>query len=266
MRYILYLLLVANLTFLGWNLVHSSVTVANAPVLPPLPASVKRLVTLQENQRQSAATGGTEVSGGRTPAVSVAGRAGRPAPAVPGQRADGGSGPRQAATSPGDLLNMLTAAQPPGAGSPAALDCQALGPFAQEQDARSIASHLEQLGVPSSPRPTEVRAAGGYWVYLPSMTQEAAQEIARRLDDLGDRDYFIGRQHYISLGIFEDKARAEGRVEQMHKLGLDAVLKARYQTRRTWWLELSGTSRASQAVNGILASHPGLLLQDRTCL
>jgi len=264
MRHILYLLLVANLAYLGWNLVHSNTSVSRNPELPPLPASVKRLVTLQESRQQSAAPGDAAASAPQPPAAAAAvGQGGldAAAPVATGQQPVDGAGSQQAAsTAAGDRIDKLTAAAPPGAGDPVARNCRALGPFAQEQEARTVAGQLDQLGVPSSPRQTEVREASGYWVYLPSMSQEAAQEVARRLDKLGDKDYFIGKQHYISLGIFKDRTRAEGRVEQMHKLGLDAVLRARQHTRRTWWLAFSDSGRATRTVHDILASRPGLQL------
>ena len=49
MRYILYLLLVANVVYLGWNLSQENTDELPAQVLPPLPNGVRPLVTLQEH-------------------------------------------------------------------------------------------------------------------------------------------------------------------------------------------------------------------------
>ena len=51
MRHIVYLLLVANLLFFAWNHFQAQTTVDSVQSLPPLPADVNKLVTLQEHAR-----------------------------------------------------------------------------------------------------------------------------------------------------------------------------------------------------------------------
>ncbi|MBT8116221.1 MAG: hypothetical protein KJO66_00185 [Gammaproteobacteria bacterium] len=51
MRHIVYLLLVANLLFFAWNHFQAQTTVDSEQSLPPLPAGVNALVTLQEHER-----------------------------------------------------------------------------------------------------------------------------------------------------------------------------------------------------------------------
>ena len=51
MRHIVYLLLVANLLFFAWNHFQVQKTVDSVQSLPPLPAGVNTLVTLQEHER-----------------------------------------------------------------------------------------------------------------------------------------------------------------------------------------------------------------------
>ena len=48
MRHIVYLLLVANIVYLAWNVLQLSPHDEVARSLPPLPATATRLVTLQE--------------------------------------------------------------------------------------------------------------------------------------------------------------------------------------------------------------------------
>lgn len=232
MRHILYLLLVTNLVYLGWNLLQSSTSTTSDPVLPPLPASVKPLVTLEESQQQSASPGHAT---GSTPISDTV------------------------------VLDELTTAEPPGAGSRSNA-CQALGPFEIENEVKAVAQRLDALGLQSRQRIAEVREENGYWVYLPSMAREAALEIARRMDDKGDKDYFIGKDNFISLGTYQDIARAEVRLRQVRKLGLDALLEVRYSTHDAYWLEFNDNARAAQEIAGIMGEKPGLQLHALACL
>lgn len=54
MRYIVYLLLVANLLFFAWNHFEVQTPVDSVQSLPPLPAGVRTLVTLEEHARNEA--------------------------------------------------------------------------------------------------------------------------------------------------------------------------------------------------------------------
>lgn len=58
MRHLVYLLLVANVVFLGWNLFETNTPETRVLMQPPLPDNVARLVTLQEQQ---SAAGSEEV-------------------------------------------------------------------------------------------------------------------------------------------------------------------------------------------------------------
>ena len=54
MRHLVYLLLVANVVFLGWNLFETHPAGMRVHVPPPLPDNVTRLMTLQEQQSATA--------------------------------------------------------------------------------------------------------------------------------------------------------------------------------------------------------------------
>ncbi|MEZ5543561.1 MAG: hypothetical protein R3F42_16220 [Pseudomonadota bacterium] len=55
MRHLVYLLLILNVAYFGWNLFAAGTPEQQQRELPPLPASAKPLVTLQEMQQHSAA-------------------------------------------------------------------------------------------------------------------------------------------------------------------------------------------------------------------
>lgn len=220
MRHIVYLLLVANLIYLGWNLFPGKSMGDPISVFPPVPEGAKPLVTLKEMQQ------GATVS---------------PEPAA---------------------LELLTAAEPPAAGMPA---CLALGPFEILDEVKAVSARLDKLGLQPRQRTAEVREENGYWVYLPSMERAAALEVARTLDKNGDKEYFIGKDNVISLGTFRGIERAEVRLQQVRKLGLDAVLEARFRTRDSYWLEFHMTPSADSGLSAILGEKPQLQMHELAC-
>jgi hypothetical protein len=220
MRHVVYLLLVANLLYLGWNLLPGNAGSDTFSKLPPIPATAKPLVTLQEMQRQ--------------PAAAVE---------------DG-------------TIDTLTANEPPSAGMPA---CQALGPFEIIDEVKAVTERLDKLGLQPRQRTAEVREENGFWVYLPSMERADALEITRKLDESGDSDYYIGRDNFISLGTFNGIERAEIRLQQVRKLGLDAILEARFKTHDTYWLEFQADPSAKPELSAIMEQNPQLQLHELAC-
>ena len=220
MRHIVYLLLVANLVYLGWNLFPGRSMGDPISVMPPVPEGAKPLVTLKEMQQGAAAT---------------------PEPAA---------------------FELLTAVEPPSAGMPA---CLALGPFNILDEVKAVSARLDKLGLQPRQRIAEVREENGYWIYLPSMGRAAALEVARTLDETGDKEYFIGKDNVISLGTFKGIERAEVRLQQVRKLGLDAILEARFRTRDSYWLEFHMTPSADSGLSAILGEKPQLQMHELAC-
>ncbi len=221
MRHLVYLLLVANLAYFGWNLYESGTAAETLRALPPIPASAKPLVTLQELVQQPGTTTDQGVTG----------------------------------------VDGLTMTQPPGAGEPAA--CQVLGPFHAEAELQAIAG---ELGLPPRQRITEERTENGYWVYLPAMEHAQALQIAKQLDEQDDHEYYIGKDNFMSLGTFKELSRAEIRLRQLQKMGLDAILKARYSTQDAYWLEFSDRGAETPVLKSVIGAHPGLKLRTLACL
>jgi hypothetical protein len=220
MRHLVYLLLVANLVYLGWNIVESRSHGAPPHQLPPLPMTTSPLVTLQE--REAAA------SVEDTPAIEV-----------------------------------LTTEQPPGAG--ASILCQALGPFLAQDDVQSFKSRLVELGVQPTQRVLESKELVGYWVYLPAMSQDEVESVRATLKKHRDKEYYVGKSNFISLGTFEGMERAERRLKQTRKMGLDAVLQERYESQNTWWLDIQSDPDAADQLNRIAESRPDLQLIKLAC-
>ena len=221
MRHLVYLLLVANLTYLGWNIVESRPSSETERQLPPMPMTASPLVTLQERESQAA-------------------RAGEPS-----------------------AIEEITTEQPPGAGG--AILCQALGPFLARDDVQAVESRLAGLGMQPTQRVLENKELIGYWVYLPAMSQEEVETVRATLKKYRDNEYYVGKSNFISLGTFEGMERAERRLQQTRKMGLDAVLQERFATQNTWWLDIRSDAAASDQLNRIAEGRPDLQLVDLAC-
>jgi len=221
MKYLVYLMVLANVAYLGWN-IHLNQTAGDVVREPPaLPAGVTPLVTLQELERRQE----------HTEAVSG--------------------------------VEALTTSQPPGAG--AALTCQAIGPFLAMGDLQSVSEELRLHGVQAQQRTAEIQKPNGFWVYLPAMKRGQVLRAVKTLEDNKDREYYVGKGNFLSLGTFDEMARAEIRFKQVRKLGFDPILEARYQTSTEYWLDIDAHTPVTDELDAIMQDHPGLKMQDTTC-
>ncbi len=229
MKYLVYLLVLANVAYLGWN-IHLNQTAGEIErERPALPAGVTPLVTLHELEQQQE----DEKSGHTQQAEDLS------------------------------AVEALTNSQSPGAG--AALACQAIGPFLAMEDLRAVSEELGLHGLSARQRTAEIQKPNGFWLYLPAMEREQVLQAVKTLEENGDREYYVGKGNYLALGTFDDISRAEIRLEETRKLGFDPVLEARYKTSTEYWLDIEAQSPAAEEVEAIILDRPGLKLQDTAC-
>jgi hypothetical protein len=148
------------------------------------------------------------------------------------------------------------------------LVCQTVGPLIVESDARAISELLSSQGYSPHTRVGEVREPSGYWVYMPAMEADKARRIVAELDANGMKDYFIGKQNYISLGIFSRKDKAQSRLDQVQALGFDAILDQRYRTRSVYWLDIEEREKpllGSDLWAEIQTQHTDIRVQRVSC-
>jgi hypothetical protein len=227
MRHLVYLLLVANLVYLGWNVFESRSVIETERPLPPLPAMVSPLVTLQEREAQESVMAEEPVMED----VSI--------------------------------IEDLTEERPPGAG--ASVLCQALGPFMALDDLQAVETRLRDLGLQPTQRELQSKKLVGYWVYLPAMSPEEVQAVLAILKKHQDKDYYVGKKNFISLGTFGGMARAERRLKETREMGLDAVLQERFTSQSNWWLDIQSDGSAAEELNRLVEARSELQLVDLVC-
>jgi hypothetical protein len=227
MRHLVYLLLVANLVYLGWNVFESRSMIEAERPLPPLPATVSPLVTLQEREAEES--------------VMV----------------------EESVMDDVSIIEDLTEEQPPGAG--AVVLCQALGPFLALDELQAVENRLVHLGLQPTQRELQGKKLTGYWVYLPAMSQEEVQSVLAILKKHKDKEYYVGKKNFISLGTFRGMARAERRLKETRKMGLDAILQERFATQSSWWLDIQSDGSATEELNSLVEARPELQLVDLAC-
>ena len=221
MRHLVYLLLVANLVYFGWNVFESRSVIEAERPLPPLPATVSPLVTLQEREAETSST--NDVS----------------------------------------TIEDLTVEQPPGAGS--VVLCQALGPFLAIDDLQTVETRLLDLGLLPAQRELQSKKLIGYWVYLPAMSKEEVQAVLAKLKKHGDKEYYVGKKNFISLGTFRGLTRAERRLKETRKMGLDAIMQERFTSQSNWWLDIQSDGSTAEDLNSLVEDRPELQLVDLAC-
>ena len=281
MRHVIYLLLVANLVFFGWHVLQLQKEDEIAlRTLPPIPATVVPLVSLQEmeQKQEPVPESEPELESVLEPELQepapelelvLEPELLEPAPElepVPEPESDLESVPEPELLEPDEdlvMIESLTELQPPSSGG--AISCQTLGPIMAVAQLRSLDGKLGELGLESRRRTTGDQKAIGYWVYLPAMERSQALEIKARLDKHKDKDYYIGKDNLVSLGIFKVKSRADARLGQIRKLGLEAVLEARYRKDTVHWLDIDRQSGAAVDLGAVLEEYPGISLQEQAC-
>ncbi len=255
MRYLVYMLLFANLAYFAWHQ-YAPAEKPRVSAVTPLAPGIEPLVLLAERrdiQSQPADTAGLEASEKQRP-PPVTGTEGVPVIEYSAPPAE-------------ESREEIVAPEPETEPAPVRV-CQTIGPLLDRNDAASISAQLYQQGYQPAVRGGEVREPAGYWVYMPAMPSAEARAIVSDLDRNGMKDYFIGKRNHISLGIFTSKRKARARLERIKSLGYDAVLDQRYRTRTVYWLDIVEKAQpllGSDLWSTIQAEYPDIRVQRVSC-
>jgi hypothetical protein len=277
MRLLVFVLVLANLVYLGWTQwLAPDAPGAAAVVLPETsstqPADVVRLQLFSEAMLVAPMAPRAAIpvgpSGGATPPAgsangsaagangSAAGADGSAAvatdsaAAAPAAEVAGG-----AATPPSDAgaAAATTAnARPGAAAAPDASDgaagatasCASIGPFASADAVASAQRALQPQGVATRQRAAAGLLPDGYMVVVGRIANAAEQDrVQMRLRRGGLNDAYIipelpdGRA--VSVGQFSDRGRAERRADVVRTMGYAPSIIARQRDATVYWLDLS---------------------------
>lgn len=246
MRAVALLLVLANLGFLGWSQLVDTRSPRAELAAKVGATSAPRLVL------------STEAKGSATPRSTSP--AADPAPAADAQG--------DASLPPAEL----TAATNPIAGAPGELQCVSVGAFRDLAEAVQASAVLQTAGYPSRQRVDQGDVWLGYWVSVQNFeSREAAEKALADLSQRGVTDAYIlpgsDPANALSLGVFNDAARAQRRVEEIRALGLDARLADRKRAGSVYWLDVDLPAPGALFDAAILQTQPGKIvrLEFRSC-
>lgn len=264
MRFVVIVLVLANIGYLAWQLSESEagVTGGTRPV-----TEGKRLTMLSELAHDPTGAPNASVEMPLTGSAPV-GESGEAAATGETLRAGGGGGPGNEAESvSADAPNLVAesaASEPPAVD--AVVQCYSTGPFSDFNAAEAVVSALGDqsfaLNIVSEDRPVAVR---DYRVLLPpAASLEAAFRKLRELQGQNIDSYVIARGRHalgISLGVFSTLKAAEGAQRNITGKGYAAEIVPMGQSVRDYWVV--GTSE--QLLSHNLAQEDPPLFEPRDC-
>lgn len=256
MRHIVYLLLIANVLYLGWNLPQGMTVDPNEQSYPPIPDGVPILVMLREMAGNESPVTGREDSAETDKQADV--RAGyqesSTAEIFEGQTTGSENAPFLASTEKPD--------------SRPARVCKALGPFDEFAAAETVSDRLVSMGLIPMLRSEDSRVVDDYWIYLPGKGRQYSQKIVQQLKAENIHDYYVydSDDYLISLGTFRKIGLAESQLANFRRMGLDAVLEKRYKTRVEHWLEIFVEKKYDTQLENFAMKTPGLQINTTSCM
>ncbi len=242
MKTLLFILVVGNLLLLGLAF-SPDPDAPGTVVVPPTPPGVHNLQLLSERAEPES----------------------EPSAAVNKEDTATKQTETAAAASEEIVQQDTVAAEEPPVPQPA---CHTIGPFAQKQTATKLAKSLTERNAITAMRQSEIQEPAGFWVYLPAMKRERADEIVDSLVANKIEDYFVGAQNFISLGIYSVRETAQERFEQISALGYSPKLEQRFKVREVFWLDVEEPEPpllAEQEWTAMLAENPGVRRQNLAC-
>ncbi|MEM7404910.1 MAG: SPOR domain-containing protein [Pseudomonadota bacterium] len=123
------------------------------------------------------------------------------------------------------------------------LTCYSVGPLTGQADREAVSAWLAALGAEAVLREDELRELARYWVHVPPLpTRAEAQQFVQRLSREGVSDMHVIRRgnmaNAVSLGVYSRKAHLDRRVANLEKLGVQPKVTERYRTRRASWFDV----------------------------
>ena len=255
MKWSIYILILANLLLFAWWY-PSTGSVQQTPPAPQMPPGTEPLVLLEEHDARRIAAAGEAAPVPEAPGEEAGAAVGEPvpepaAPTAPEPLPDLVQAPPALEPVPEPAPPVDPAAPPAFASDPDPepvpaptpepepdIACLSIGPFADEAATGALRQQLSATGLDPQLRSETIQQPAGYWVYLSSRPLDEARAIVEDLSRQGIEDYFIGRQNFISLGVFSDRATAERRRAEIEQYGYQPEVEQRFRTTSRYWLDL----------------------------
>lgn|GEM_PF-873006 len=237
MKWVFYLLLLANALFFSWELRHLEPPRASVAAVVPSagPAFVNRLLLLSEVSKSELRERGV------------------PLPAEPDVSASTASTP---ATD--------------GAADASAGLCFSIGPLAADFDPAALRAWITELGGVANLRIGERRERALYWVYFPPLqSREAAIKRVEGMRGEGIGDIYIipkgDMANAVSLGVYSQRRSLERRLNELRAKGYEPSIVPRYRTRRASWLDVAFRSGFEWPGERFIGRFPELEFSQATC-
>ena len=248
MRYIVYLLLVANVLYLGWNVSQDKTVVQKHSSAPPMPASVHSLVMLKEPP------GNAVLQTDRKNDVEPDKKKSETNGLYEGQESDWGNAAVIAQIAPPDARQAHL--------------CNALGPFDKIAAAETVSERLLHMGLIPMLRSVDSQVVDDYWVYLPGKGRQYSTEVIRKLKDKDISDYYVyvSKDYLVSLGTFKRIGLAKKQQAMLQRMGIDALIEERYKSRVEHWLETYAEGKDDKRLENIAMETPGIQIKTKSCM
>jgi hypothetical protein len=230
MKWLFYLLVLANLAFFAWNRLTEQPDSQAPAAVAQNAADGAHLVLLHElppSERPPARTDESPPAAEEKPAQPAA----VPAAASPmaADAVPGANSPEKISTSAAGKEDDQSVSEKSKSPAKPASVCYRIGGIADAEAADALGARLEKAGAAILQRGKEPGTRTNYWVFLPAFPSRAAARPAlRQLQQHGFKDYYLVRsgenENAVSLGVFSERSRAERRYRQIRGFGLKPQL------------------------------------------
>lgn len=231
MRWVVLLLLAANLAFLGWRL--------NADEAPPPPAAisrvshVNRLLLLAEMDARELRS--------RAPERSLETRV----------------------DSAPDANSPARSQTPSGV-------CFSIGPVPSDDGQRRMNEWLVERGGQANLKSGERRELALYWIYFPPLeTRDAARARVSEMQSKGIEDIFtISRGDMakaVSLGVYSRKTSLDRRMAELEEKGYKPKVALRYRQKKGTWFDVQFKPGFEFPGDKFTLAFPGAQVRPTAC-
>lgn len=149
--------------------------------------------------------------------------------------------------------------------------CVSIGPYQDLAAASQASASLQGAGFAARQRIERGEVWVGYWVSVAGLPNQAqAEQAMAKLRAGGLTDVYIlpgnGQSRVLSLGIFSEVARAERRVDEARKLGVEPQVSDRKREGSVYWIDVD-LQEPGQSIDPSLLQSAGTIvrLEQRPC-